>query len=53
MNVGDIIRFKDEGLKYTTGVLISYGNFSEGWWDILVEPGRMIVWPESQLELVA
>ena len=53
MKVGDVVRFKNKGIAHTTGVLISYGNFSEGWWDILVEAGRIVVWPETQLELVA
>ena len=51
MKPGDLIRFKDEGMGHTLGVLISYGDFSEGWWDILVEDGRLVVWPETQLVL--
>ena len=51
MKVGDMIRFKTAGMGHTSGVLMSYGGFSEGWWDILVETGKIVVWPESQLEL--
>ena len=52
MKVGDLIRFKDEGMGHTLGVLIGcFGDFSEGWWDILVEDGRLVVWPETQLVL--
>jgi hypothetical protein len=51
MKIGDLIRFKDEGMGHTSGVLISYGDCSEGWWEILVEDGSLVVWPETQLVL--
>ena len=50
MNIGDLVRFKD--LEKTTGMLLEYGGFSEGWWSILNSNGKMVVWPESQLEVI-
>ena len=54
MKVGDIIKFKGSwatGDRF--GMLVSYGNFSEDWWDILDCDGKMVVWPESQLEVIS
>ena len=50
MKIGDIVKFRD--VFGRTGVLLSYGDFAEGWWDILDSEGKLVVWPESQLELV-
>ena len=50
MKVGDLVRFKD--LEKTTGMLLECGGFSDGWWSILNSEGKMVVWPESQLEVI-
>jgi hypothetical protein len=50
MKVGDGVRFRD--VEGRTGVLVDYGTFSDGWWDILDSEGSLVVWPESQLELL-
>ena len=50
MNIGDTVKFLD--LEGITGLLLSYGDFSEGWWDILNSEGKIVVWPESQLEVL-
>jgi len=50
MKIGDMVRFKD--LEKRTGVLLEYGAFSDGWWSILDSDGQMVVWPESQLEVI-
>ena len=47
MQVGDVIRFRD--IDGRIGTLIAYGEFSEGWWNILDSEGKLVVWPESQL----
>jgi hypothetical protein len=46
MKVGDIVWIVDLA---SSGVLLSYGDFSEGWWEILSD-GKVISWPESQLD---
>ena len=54
MKVGDIIKFKGSwatGDRF--GTLVSYGNFSEDWWDILDCDGKMVVWPETQIEVIS
>jgi hypothetical protein len=50
MQVGDMIRLRGEAGR--TGVLVSYGNFSVDWWEILDSEGRLVVWPESQIEVI-
>lgn len=50
MKVGDIVRFLD--IEGRIGTLIAYGEFSEGWWDILDSDGKMVVWPETQIEVI-
>ena len=50
MQVGDMIKFSD--VVGRTGVLVSYGNFSVDWWEILDSEGRLVVWPESQIEVI-
>ncbi len=52
MKVGDMIKFgKNVGLDLT-GILVGHGNFAEGWWDILDSDGKLVVWPETQIEVV-
>ncbi len=53
MKVGDLVKLKGSFDKDRIGVLVSYGEFSEGWWDILDCDGNMVVWPATQLELCA
>ena len=48
MQVGDVVKFRD--VDGRIGTLIAYGEFSEGWWDILDSEGKLVAWPESQLE---
>ncbi len=50
MKVGDLVMFKD--IEGRHGTLISYGGFSEGWWDILDDKGRLVSWPETQLSVI-
>ena len=52
MKVGDMIKFEGSFGIDLTGILVSYGNFSEGWWDILTSDGKMVVWPETQIEVI-
>lgn len=51
-SVGDIVKLNGSFDKERIGTLVSYGEFAEDWWDILDCDGRMVVWPESQLEVV-
>ena len=53
MKVGDIVKFKGSFDKERIGMLVGYGEFSEGWWDILDCDGAMVVWPETQIEVVS
>lgn len=57
MKVGDMIKFKGAFNRLPTGkerigTLIGYGNFAEDWWDILDCDGKIVVWPETQLEVI-
>lgn len=54
MKAGDMIKFKGSwatGDRF--GMLVSYGNFAEDWWDILDCDGKMVVWPETQIEVIS
>ena len=50
MKVGDVVKFRD--IDGRIGTLISYGEFAEGWWDILDSKGTLVVWPETQLSVI-
>ena len=50
MKVGDIVRFLD--IEGKIGTLVAYGEFSEGWWEILAEDG-ICSWPEHLLEVIS
>ena len=52
MKVGDVVKFIGSFDKERIGVLVSYGEFAEGWWDILDCDGAMVVWPETQIEVI-
>ena len=51
MKVGDMVRLKD--VKGATGILLECGGFSEGWWSLLGSDGKMLVWPETQIEVIS
>lgn len=51
MKVGDLVILNI--VPRTFGTLISYGGFSEGWWQILNDKGRLVVWPETQISVVS
>jgi hypothetical protein len=53
VKVGDLIKFKGSFDKDRIGMLVSYGNFSEDWWDILDCDGKMVVWPTTQIEVIS
>ena len=54
MKVGDVIKFKGSFNKERSGVLIAEakGNWS-GWWDILDSDGKMVIWPEAEVEVIS
>ena len=54
MKAGDMIRLVGSFDKNRIGVLVSEANDYgfDGWWDILDSDGEMIVWPESQIEVI-
>ncbi len=52
MKVGDIVKLNGSFAKERIGVLVSCGEFAEDWWDILDCDGAIVVWPESQLEVI-
>ena len=52
MKVGDMIRFKGSFNKDRTGMLISEAKGSwNGWWDILDSDGKIVIWPETEIEV--
>ena len=61
MQVGDLIKFKGSFMKVPgtlhkdrTGMLVSEGkeNWS-GWWNILDSKGKMVIWPETEIEVIS
>ena len=53
MQVGDMIKFKGSFDKDRIGVLVSEAEDSfSGWWNILDCDGSMVVWPETQIEVI-
>jgi hypothetical protein len=54
MKVGDAIKFKGSwatGERF--GMLVSEAEDSfNGWWNILDCDGAMVIWPETQIEVV-
>ena len=52
MKVGDMVKLKGSFDKERIGVLVSYGKFAAGWWDILDCDGKMVVWPETQIAVI-
>ena len=45
----EVIKSRHDKVRY---MLIGYGNFAEDWWDILDCDGKIVVWPETQLEVI-
>ena len=54
MKAGDMIKFKGSFGKYRIGILVREAEDSfNGWWEILDCDGSMVVWPETQLEVLS
>ena len=61
MKVGDLIKFKGSFMKVPgalrkdrTGMLVSEGKESwSGWWNILDSEGGMVIWPETEIEVIS
>jgi hypothetical protein len=54
MKAGDMIKFKGSFGKDRIGMLVSYGKpHWDGWWDILDCDGKMVVWPETEIEVIS
>ena len=54
MKAGDMIKFKGSFDKDRIGMLVSYGKSHwDGWWDILDCDGKMVVWPETEIEVIS
>lgn len=54
MKAGDMIKFKGSFGKYRIGILVREAKDSfNGWWEILDCDGEMVVWPETQIEVVS
>ena len=53
MKVGDMIKFKGSFNKDRIGMLVSEAKGSwNGWWDILDSDGKMVIWPETEIEVI-
>ena len=53
MKVGDMIKFKGSFDKDRIGMLVSEAEDSfNGWWNILDCDGEMVIWPETQIEVI-
>jgi hypothetical protein len=53
MKAGDMIKFKGSFDKDRIGVLVKEAeNSFNGWWEILDCDGAMVVWPETQIEVI-
>jgi len=49
-----MIKFKGSFGKYRIGILVREAKDSfNGWWEILDCDGEMVVWPETQIEVVS
>lgn len=54
MQIGDIIKFKGIFGRDRFGMLVSEAEDSfNGWWNILDCDGAMVIWPETQLEVIS
>ena len=53
MKVGDVIKFKGSFNKDRAGMLVSEAKNSwNGWWNILDSDGKMVIWPETEIEVI-
>ena len=53
MKVGDMIKFEGSFGIDLTGILVSEAKDSwNGWWNILDSDGKMVIWPETQIEVI-
>lgn len=50
MKTGDLVKIVGSHAALI-GTIVSQWRV-EGWWEVLIEGGRVIHWPESQMELV-
>tara|TARA_A100001011_G_scaffold245028_1_gene253009 strand:+ start:102 stop:281 length:180 start_codon:yes stop_codon:yes gene_type:complete len=56
MKAGDMIKLNGSFDKDRIGILVSLkdvGSGFDGWWNILDCDGRLVVWPESQIEVIS
>ena len=54
MKVGDMIKFKGSFNKDRAGMLVSEAKNSwNGWWNILDSDGKMVIWPETEIEVIS
>ena len=52
MKVGDMIKFKSSRPD-RIGMLVSEAkNSCDGWWNILDSDGKMVIWPETEIEVI-
>ena len=56
MKTGDLVKIVGSHAALV-GTIVSQWRVEgwgpqEGWWEVLIEGGRVIHWPESQMELV-
>lgn len=49
MKVGDVV--KVIAMKKEIGIIIAIDEFC-GWPHVMIEDGRVVVWPNEQLELI-
>ena len=50
MKVGDVV--KVIAMKRVTGIIIKIDEFC-GWPHVMIEDGRVVVWPNEQLEAIS
>ena len=50
MKIGDLIRILGSHTELV-GTIISPWKVN-GWWEVLTKNGRVIHWPESQMEMI-
>ena len=54
MKVGDMIKFEGSFGIDLIGILVSEAKDSwNGWWNILDSNGKMVIWPETKIEVIS
>ena len=54
LKAGDTIKFKGSFNKGRVGVLVREAKGSwNGWWDILDCDGKIVIWPETEIEVIS